>query len=455
MRRSPDWSPKRPRPISVVDRLGARNAVIDGPGAVIVDHAITAMFFIGLVGVAWLSVFGHRGIAPCLGFMGLFAAFRSGVWRDGLSLLSPARLTASPLAQAFAALVLFVLWIAFSGVWSPKGDTPSLAVGVLAAPLVAGALVHEVRYRNMRWRRMMALGFVGAISLAGLALCVEALSGGFLRSIVPPQDLSPLRWKDMTALGRGVTAIAPAVFPAMIALRILSKSWAPAAALIATVLVAASGFSISANIIALCAGAAVFAAALRFPRAVVISIGVIFLVLIIFAPIWALAPREPLLAGDGPSLPASWLQRVIIWQGAASQALGDCLPLGCGADYARVWHESAANIAMPGSPIPLSEMPTHPHNLFLQVWLELGIVGVVSLAAIFLFGVQAALKFVHVGGALSAAAMAGAAAAICVSFQVEASLWQVWRLAAIALAVFGVALSYFINDNAVESRRLD
>ncbi|MEZ5915954.1 MAG: O-antigen ligase family protein, partial [Parvularculaceae bacterium] len=234
----------------------------------------------------------------------------------------------------------------------------------------------------------------------------------------------------------------------------LGKSWAPAAMLFATILIAASGFSISANVIALCAGATAFAAALRFPRAVVIAIGMIFLALVIFAPVWALVPRESLLAGEGPSLPVSWLQRVIIWQGAASQALSHCLPFGCGADYARVWHESAAEIAMPGSPIPLSEMPTHPHNLFLQVWLELGIVGVLSLAAMCVFGVRAALKFVQIGGSMTAAAMAGAAASICLSFQVETSLWQVWRLAVIALAVFGIALSYSINNKAFESRSL-
>ncbi|MCA8888565.1 MAG: O-antigen ligase family protein [Parvularculaceae bacterium] len=439
----------------MTDRRGVHGAANASRAAGGLDHAITAMFFVGLAGIAWLSVFGHRGIAPCLGFMGLIAAFRADVWRDGLALLTPVRLAADPLARAFAALVVFSLWIAISGAWSPKGGAPSLAAGVLAAPLVAGALAHEIRHRNIRWRRMMATVFVGAIWLASFALCVEAFTGGFLRSIVPPEDLSPLRWKDMTALGRGVTAITPAVFPAMVMLRILSKSWAPAVVLFVVILFAASGFSISANVIALCTGAAAFAAALRFPRAMVIATGIIFLTLIIFAPVWALVPREALLAGEGPALPASWLQRVIIWQGAASQALSHCLPFGCGADYARVWHESAAEIAMPGSPIPLSEMPTHPHNLFLQVWLELGIVGVLSLAALCVFGVRAALNFVQLGGAMAAAAMTGAAAAICLSFQVETSLWQVWRLAAIALAVLGVALSYSINYNAVESRRFD
>ena len=43
------------------------------------------------------------------------------------------------------------------------------------------------------------------------------------------------------------------------------------------------------------------------------------------------------------------------------------------------------------------------------------------------------------------AAIAGAFVAILVSIMVEGSLWQVWRLAAMALAASGIALAHMLE----------
>jgi O-antigen ligase len=88
-------------------------------------------------------------------------------------------------------------------------------------------------------------------------------------------------------------------------------------------------------------------------------------------------------------------------------------------------------------------MPTHPHNAFLQVWLELGIPGVAALALLIYFGMTT-LTRARLSKAVTAAA-AGAFAAIMVSLTVEASLWQVWRLAAMGLAASGVALAHALE----------
>jgi len=62
--------------------------------------------------------------------------------------------------------------------------------------------------------------------------------------------------------------------------------------------------------------------------------------------------------------------------------------------------------------------------------------------------------FIHFGGTIlqraslptpNVAAVIGALAAIIVSVLVEGSLWQVWRLAAMALAGMGIALSYSLH----------
>ncbi|HXI87550.1 MAG TPA: hypothetical protein VNH64_08825, partial [Parvularculaceae bacterium] len=75
----------------------------------------------------------------------------------------------------------------------------------------------------------------------------------------------------------------------------------------------------------------------------------------------------------------------------------------------------------------------------------------VALAAIFLFAAGRAIFEARAGRA-TLAAIAGAGAATLVSLLVEASLWQIWRLAAIAIAACGLALLHqFESDAAREA----
>ena len=149
------------------------------------------------------------------------------------------------------------------------------------------------------------------------------------------------------------------------------------------------------------------------------------------APEWAQGPF------------ATWYHRLAIWDSAAAR-IADGMPLGFGADYARMWTESAPVVEVPGAQVPLSVMPLHPHNVILQIWLELGLPGVISLGLFFYFG-GVALRRASLPTPIIAVTV-GALAAIVVSLMVEGSLWQVWRLAAMALAAMGVALSYSLHQ---------
>ena len=93
---------------------------------------------------------------------------------------------------------------------------------------------------------------------------------------------------------------------------------------------------------------------------------------------------------------------------------------------------------MPGVSGVLKLIPTHPHNVFLQIWLELGAVGAVIVSAVLYGGGKWVLSKGFSRPLMTA--LAGIIAASLVSFLIEASFWQVWRLAAIVFACFGLAL---------------
>ena len=124
------------------------------------------------------------------------------------------------------------------------------------------------------------------------------------------------------------------------------------------------------------------------------------------SPLAAWLPVEAIIASHGDALPPSWAQRLYAWR-AAAQAGFECMPFGCGADAARALHATGAVVDIPGSAIPLSIMPIHPHNIFLQIWMELGAAGL-GLFGIAIFGGGLAL----IRASLPAAVAAGAAGAI-------------------------------------------
>lgn len=405
-----------------------------------IDRIVDAAFFFSAVLIPLAAILSHRAVAPLVALMAISVAMRPKIWREGLALLSPSRLMQDPFAIATAAIFALAIWIAATAFWSPIPGAEWLGLTIVAGVLCAGALAYEANRSSPRRAASLAAGFAVAVAAGAALLLFEGLSGGYLRDVTPPSDETPFRWKDMVALGRGVTAIAPLVFPAAVIIQRVTGSWIVACVPALSLLVASTHFSIFANTAGLVAGAGAFLFAAAWPRLGIKLTLAAFVTGIAVTPFVMLAlPAEAVLDGSLSSLPPSWAQRLVAWRFASSEALEHCFPLGCGADYARALAESGGIIQVPNWPLAVQSMPTHPHNLFLQIWLELGAPGVVL----------AVLSVTAAGVALlrarllrwPAAAMCAAATVCFISVIFEASVWQAWRLAAFALAAYGGAVS--------------
>jgi len=201
------------------------------------------------------------------------------------------------------------------------------------------------------------------------------------------------------------------------------------------------------NAIALILGAIAAAFAYFSPRIFLKIILVSSVAILLTSPFMAAwLPVETIVEKMGAALPASWAQRLFVWRETAQLALS-CLPFGCGADAARAVEAAGESVTIQSSKVPLAMMPTHPHNMFLQIWMELGSAG----------GFLFALVIMMVGTALLriewskqvTASIAGASVAVLVFATVEMSIWQLWRVGALSLAVIGIALSYYVNHFSV------
>jgi len=406
---------------------------------------ISDMLLFGLMGLLPLvAVFGYRGVAPWLLLVSFPAFVRGDFWQSAYGQLFDRPEPAEPFFASFLAIILFCVWIFLSGFWSPHQE-PSLAFNVLGPVLVGAIVIWLSLQQSPLWARRVAAAYVAAVVVGVFLLLFEGVTGGALRRALPPAEGSLTR--DMIALGRGVTVFMPALFPAAIIVYLIWGRRLYALGFVALGLVAAVSHDITANTGALVVGLSAGLLAVKMSGRAINIIAYTIVALLISMPVLAmLLPVEAIFAGAGDVLPPSWLHRIAVWQSVGAH-ITQGLPFGFGADFAREWKETAPLINVPNATIALSLMPTHPHNVFLQIWLELGVPGVTAFAVFVLFGARALTRAAM--SPLVVAGLAGAVGAITFSMLVEASIWQVWRLAAMALAGMGVALSYSINRKQV------
>lgn len=405
------------------------------------DQASLLLLF-ALFAVLPLTVaFGHRGLAPWLLLASLPAFFRGDFWLKVFGAIFDHMDPRDAFDAAFLCIFGFCVWIFLSGFWSPRA-MPSLAFWVLAPVVIGGSAVWFAANVNRVWAWRIAVAYAAAIVCGMGVLAFEGASGGALREVLPPDDPSPDGSKDIIALGRGVTALAPALFPAGI---IAAAIWNRYAALGVLALGVAAAFmnDVAANAVALAAGLLAAIIAYKAPRATIYALAGLALATLILAPLARFIPVDAVFAAGEGWAPPSFLHRVAIWQAAAERLFE--APLGFGADFARIWKESAPEILVPGAGAPLSLSPNHPHNLYLQIWLELGLPGALMFGGFVFFGARSFARADLQKPVIAAAA--GAFAAIYASTLVETSLWQVWRFAAMGLAAMGVGLAHALHMN--------
>ena len=401
-----------------------------------------ALFFL----LPLTAVFGHRGLAPWLLLASLPAFARGAFWQSAFGKLFDNPSLDDPKFASFAALLFLCLWIFVSGFWSPKGD-PGMFFYVLGPALVGASIIWFSLTLTREWAWRLGQAFLWALVAGMIILAFEGVTDGLLRRLLPPNE--PSSERDIIALGRGVTALAPALFPAA-AIAVRQWSRTAAAFVLALGVAAAATNDVLANVIAIGAGLVAAFMAISAQRFTLRLIGGCAIALLLLAPFLAsqipvdaiYASAQKHLSPEVLAQASSSLHRLAIWKAAGVEALS-CQPFGCGADYARMWKETAPMVDVPGARVELSVIPIHPHNVFLQLWLELGIPGVAATAAFIWFGLTALLR-AHLSRAVGAA-IAGAFVAILISVMVEGSLWQVWRLAAMALAASGVALAHMLE----------
>ncbi len=132
---------------------------------------------------------------------------------------------------------------------------------------------------------------------------------------------------------------------------------------------------------------------------------------------------------------ASWLfstarQRVIIW-GTTAERIAERPILGHGAAAAEVLQKSTPRPAVRDGEVFARTTARHAHNAYLQIWLDLGLVGALLLTAIGAALVQRTAQLLAGDQAWALAAFAVGVAMMASSY----GMWQAWIQASLGLAL--------------------
>jgi O-antigen ligase len=368
--------------------------VLEGSGATIADAAkgrrLALVFFLGplitsaAARLTWLF-FPLSAMALIVPYL------RMG--HDWRRLFSPIIVVAPLLAVAVYTLI--------GAIWAAK---PSAAIEksalLLAATLIVFAASRAIAALDAPRLDQAARAFAIGAFLGGLFVLFELLTDGALTRLFA-YSLSwtrPAEVKQVDIVDGEVVRLAPGLFrqsvclltfhlwPALLAVGAIADRkrrtlWIGLvmAAIAAPVLMSDR---MSAQL-ALVASTAIFALAYIWRRAVVRLLAVLWCLgfVLILPAAFAAYKAELHLA---PWVPESARARMIIWEFTAERTLERPL-LGIGAGSTPAMHVPRDQLEQPEGFVYPRTTGAHAHNIFLQTWYELGLVGVILVAIAGLF----------------------------------------------------------------------
>lgn len=343
-------------------------------------------------------------------------------------------------------------------------------------PLVAVAALLAWGLASALWEETAGLAVAKTLQLAGLTLCGVALTTETSRLTQPTQDrmLAALGWgivaavlivliewrydlqlarwryhlpKISGAINIGIyknLGAAGIVFAVpVVGFALLRRRWILAASVAAAIVVVSVVTRSQTGVVALAAVVGLALSAVLWRRLPVLLLAALVAGVFLSAPLARDLPPSERLAVEQQWMPPSLVHRTVIWHFVAEHAAERPI-LGWGLDAARELPGGDQNVTITaffhGETITFIQqiLPLHPHNFVLQLWLELGAVGMVLFLVLFGLLLRHAWKQADWWGVACTCTLAVPVVVGGASY----GLWQSWWVSGLwLLAAFVTGLS--------------
>lgn len=385
-------------------------------------------FRIALPAAAFFAAAGGLGLAAVSGLTAIFAVTPKALFRA----LAPPALPVILIAAAIG-------WTCLSLIWSPY-ERPDQALKMalltplyLALPVIAAQLDEAGR---VRVRPLIVFAAAGSLLFLTLEAVFQApVTVSYKLGVEGFEaDFETILAYAHRLLSRGTVFALMIAGPAIMLLCRAGSRPARIGAicLLMLALIAASGFSVEANLFALLIALGLAGLALRFPARTLQGLIVATAAMLMLAPFLFTAAIAVLPDAFRDALPLSWAWRLEIWDHTLGM-IAERPITGHGLDIARV-EDTTAMLRE----IEIDLLPLHAHNALLNIWVETGFVGALiwacALLSLAVWLSRRALQrdlcvlLVYVGTVWLVSVMLGI------------GVWQEWHHGALSLAVASAVL---------------
>ncbi|MFM1813516.1 MAG: hypothetical protein RLZ98_211 [Pseudomonadota bacterium] len=355
----------------------------------------------------------------------------------------------SPVTIAFS---LLAAWMAVTGFWAPDGlDAATKAtvamLFVLGVHFVAGWLSLQRDERVALLSFWLLAGFAfGAVYLLAEVVTGLEIKRQIMNAIGSSPQHAYFTYENgrivaisPNALARSMTVLALLLWPMLCLCRLLFGSkngWVFPMLLYAVVVSAILLSRSDSNKLAVIVSSGAFLLLMVQVSAVRKLVGLGWFVAVV-----AMLPLA-LFAFDNRLYHAEWLpksaqDRVVIWGHTARQTFkSPIIGAGAHAAYWRGREERTTAEPPPGGHRQVMTLSTHAHNVYLQVWFELGAIGVILLLVSGMLALQQSTKLAPVAGAHATTTFV---ALMVVIFSTWGA-FQYWFMASFAMVAICLAL---------------
>ena len=333
-----------------------------------------------------------------------------------------------------AILVCIVSWGTVSAFWAVDWSRSLEKVGTLVLISAALALLVDVATQlndaqRASFRRSLIFGAVAGITLTLLLITVITAHTLWVQG-------QQMELNKLSALNRTASAIAILAWPATIS---IAKIYGRSAA---TTFLALSSFAVFClapltPLLAFLVGLAAFAVAWTWLHLAKVLFAILFTLSILVIPFLdEIAPLATDFLVTNFRDHFSEVHRFVIWQFASEHILERPI-IGWGLNAARVFPGGGDELLLLTTPegmqITGPALPLHTHNALIQIWLELGFIGVILFTVLLGVAIHG-IRYMPEDPARSAAAMATITTGFVIA-QLGFGFWQGWWLAIQGIAV--------------------
>lgn len=337
---------------------------------------------------------------------------------------------------------VFVLWSLLSLLWAPSAPAmawfkayAAIALGFVLAVALSRISVGVIKH-------VSGAALMAVVTLLGLLL-FERITNGFLVGLVRTSETTD---QLLNVMNGGLVLLCCCSFSAAGLMRVRTQSWRYPALFIAAVLIVTASYRMDAVPVAVGAGLFSFLIVYRWGASSFVSLALLVGAGALAWPaLSSYATAAELNVWFTEAIHPNWGYRITIW-GRVSELIGQNPLIGCGFDSSRVVGETAG--LLPDAAGRTSFL--HPHNGMLQVWLELGFIGVLLFLATAAFSLRRILE--SSPKPVSLAVTAGTMTASATIWLLSFGIWQGWWLAVLGLTVSAVVLCFRLDDESSEAQ---